>query len=92
MPIGWTAVGVPAAILPPGRQEDIWSIQEQLDFPKEVFGVDRSPDMMAEIMARYTQISLDTQMIESSIRDSVDQPTTAPMRPQKTGGIAGYVL
>ena len=54
VPIGWIAVGDPAAILPPDRHEEIWSIQEQLDFPKEVFGVDRSPDMMAEIMARYT--------------------------------------
>jgi hypothetical protein len=54
VPIGWIAVGDPATILPPDRHEDIWSIQEQLDFPKEVFGVDRSPDMMAEIMARYT--------------------------------------
>jgi carbonic anhydrase/acetyltransferase-like protein (isoleucine patch superfamily) len=54
VPIGWIAVGDPATILPPDRHEEIWSIQEQLDFPKEVFGVDRSPDMMAEIMARYT--------------------------------------
>ena len=54
VPIGWIAVGDPATILPPDRHEDIWSIQDQLDFPKEVFGVDRSPDMMAEIMARYT--------------------------------------
>ena len=54
VPIGWIAVGDPATILPPDRHEEIWSIQEQLDFPKEVFGVDRSPDMMAKIMARYT--------------------------------------
>jgi carbonic anhydrase/acetyltransferase-like protein (isoleucine patch superfamily) len=53
VPIGWIAVGDPATILPPDRHEEIWAIQEQLDFPKEVFGVDRSPDMMAEIMARY---------------------------------------
>jgi carbonic anhydrase/acetyltransferase-like protein (isoleucine patch superfamily) len=55
VPIGWVAVGDPATILPPDRHEEIWAIQEQLDFPKEVFGVDRSPDMMTEIMARYTR-------------------------------------
>lgn len=55
VPIGWVAVGDPATILPPDRHDDIWSIQEPLDFPKEVFGVDRSPEMMTEIMARYTR-------------------------------------
>jgi carbonic anhydrase/acetyltransferase-like protein (isoleucine patch superfamily) len=55
VPIGWVAVGDPATILPPERHDEIWAILEQLDFPKEVFGVDRSPDMMTEIMARYTR-------------------------------------
>ncbi len=55
VPIGWVAIGDPAAILPPDRHDEIWSIQEQLDFPKAIFGVDRSPDMMAEIMARYSR-------------------------------------
>jgi carbonic anhydrase/acetyltransferase-like protein (isoleucine patch superfamily) len=54
VPIGRIAVGDPATILPPDRHEEIWSIQEQLDFPQEIFGVDRSPDMMAEIMVRYS--------------------------------------
>lgn len=55
VPIGWVAVGDPAAILPPEGHEEIWAIQEKLDFPGEIFGVDRSPDMMTEIMARYTR-------------------------------------
>jgi carbonic anhydrase/acetyltransferase-like protein (isoleucine patch superfamily) len=55
VPIGWVAIGDPATILPPERHDDIWAIQEQADFPKEVFGVDRSADMMSEIMARYTR-------------------------------------
>jgi len=55
VPIGWVAVGDPASILPPNRHDEIWAIQEQLDFPKEIFGIDRSPDMMTEIMARYTR-------------------------------------
>ncbi len=55
VPIGWVAVGDPARVLPPDRHDDIWAIQEPLDFPKEIFGVDRSPEMMAEIMDRYTR-------------------------------------
>jgi carbonic anhydrase/acetyltransferase-like protein (isoleucine patch superfamily) len=55
VPIGWVAVGDPATILSPDRHEEIWAIQEQLDFPTEVFGVKRSPDMMTEIMDRYTR-------------------------------------
>lgn len=55
VPIGWVAVGDPASILPPDRHDEIWAIQQQLGFPEEVFGVNRSPDMMAEIMARYTR-------------------------------------
>ena len=53
VPIGWVAVGDPAEILPPDRHEEIWSIQMPLDFPLEVFGVERSDDMMTEIMTRY---------------------------------------
>jgi carbonic anhydrase/acetyltransferase-like protein (isoleucine patch superfamily) len=55
VPISWVAVGAPAEILPPHRHDEIWSIQEPLDFPKEVFGVERSSHMMTEIMARYTR-------------------------------------
>lgn len=55
VPIGWVAVGNPASILPADRHDDIWAIQEPLDFPFEVFGVDRSPDMMTEIMNRYSR-------------------------------------
>ncbi len=54
VPMGWVAVGDPVEILPPERHEDIWAIQEPLDFPKTIFGVERSPDMMGEIMQRYT--------------------------------------
>ncbi|GAB3570288.1 hypothetical protein GCM10027344_35830 [Spelaeicoccus albus] len=41
VPIGWIAVGSPARILPPDRHDEIWSIQQGLDFPGTVYGVDR---------------------------------------------------
>ena len=33
--------GDPAEILPPGRHERIWAVQEQLDFPGAVYGTAR---------------------------------------------------
>jgi carbonic anhydrase/acetyltransferase-like protein (isoleucine patch superfamily) len=41
VPIGWVAVGDPAQVLAPGRHEEIWAIQEGLDFPQTVYGVPR---------------------------------------------------
>lgn len=45
VPIHWVAVGQPAAILPPERHDEIWSIQRDLDFPGTVYGVDRGTPM-----------------------------------------------
>jgi len=56
VPIGWVAVGDPAAILPPDRHDAIWAIQEKLDFPKAVFGLDRPAagmSVMPELTRRY---------------------------------------
>ena len=36
VPIGWVAVGDPAQIYPPGQHEQIWDIQQTLDFAKEI--------------------------------------------------------
>jgi carbonic anhydrase/acetyltransferase-like protein (isoleucine patch superfamily) len=58
VPIGWVAVGDPAQILPPDKHDEIWAIQQPLDFPKTVFGVDRPPEggtIMTEVMPRYTR-------------------------------------
>jgi carbonic anhydrase/acetyltransferase-like protein (isoleucine patch superfamily) len=58
VPIGWIAVGDPASILPPDRHEEIWAIQETLEFPKVIFGIDRPPageTRMPEMMARYNR-------------------------------------
>ncbi len=57
VPIGWVAVGNPAEILPPSEHEKIWKVQKPLDFPREIFGLERSERgkaMMPEIAQRYT--------------------------------------
>ena len=53
MPIGWVAVGDPAQILPPGRHDEIWAVQEGLDFPGTVYGVPRGT-AAAELMRRQS--------------------------------------
>jgi carbonic anhydrase/acetyltransferase-like protein (isoleucine patch superfamily) len=50
VPIGWIAVGDPAQILSPDQHEAIDLHQRPLDFPRFVYGVDRSqPDVMQKI-------------------------------------------
>ena len=57
VPIGWVAVGDPAEVLQPGDHERIWALQEPLDFPGTVFGVERGPagTMMPELAGRYAR-------------------------------------
>ena len=39
VPIGWVAVG--DKILPPNAHDEIWAVQERLDFPGTVYGLPR---------------------------------------------------
>lgn len=41
VPIGWIAVGDPALVRPPAAHEEIWQVQEGLDFPGTVYGISR---------------------------------------------------
>ena len=57
VPIGWVAVGDPAEVLPPDRHDDIWAIQEGLDFPGTVFRFPRdTPDLQARVARRYADL------------------------------------
>ena len=59
VPIGWVAVGDPAQILPPGEHDRIWSIQEPLNFPKSVYGVERpepGETIMPEVTSRLSRL------------------------------------
>ncbi len=58
VPIGWVAVGDPAKIYPPEDHHAIWAIQQSLNFPREVFGLERAPDgesNMPKVARRYTR-------------------------------------
>jgi hypothetical protein len=53
VPIGWVAVGDPVRICPPGQHEQIWEVQESLDFPGTVYGLPRDAPA-AERMSRQS--------------------------------------
>src|SRR5205807_8801091 len=58
VPIGWVAVGDPAQIFPPDEHDRIWALQEPLNFPRTVFGLERASDgqtIMPEMTTRYAR-------------------------------------
>ena len=69
VPIGWVAVGTPAAILPPDRHDQIWAVQRPLNFPRVVYGVERKPagqsnmPEIAEMMAGALKAHKDDQIL-----------------------------
>jgi carbonic anhydrase/acetyltransferase-like protein (isoleucine patch superfamily) len=54
VPIGWIAAGDPAALFPPDRHDELWAVQEGLDFPGTVYGATRDTPMRT-IMSRQTE-------------------------------------
>ena len=55
VPIGWVAAGDPAQLFSPDRHEELWAVQEPLDFPGTVYGVPRGTSMR-EIMRRQCEV------------------------------------
>src|SRR3954452_14591037 len=41
VPIGWIAAGDPAQLFSPDRHDELWQVQEPLDFPGTVYGLPR---------------------------------------------------
>jgi carbonic anhydrase/acetyltransferase-like protein (isoleucine patch superfamily) len=54
VPIGWIAAGDPAQLFSPDQHDELWAVQETLDFPGTVYGVDRGTSMR-EIMQRQSR-------------------------------------
>ena len=54
LPIGWIAAGRPAQLFSPDRHDELWAVQEPLDFPGTVYGVPRGTSMR-EIMRRQCE-------------------------------------
>ncbi|WP_425825811.1 gamma carbonic anhydrase family protein [Streptomyces fractus] len=53
VPIGWIAAGDPARLFSPDQHDELWEVQEGLDFPGTVYGVPRGTPMRA-VMERQT--------------------------------------
>jgi len=53
VPIGWIAAGDPAQLFSPDRHDELWAVQEPLDFPGTVYGVSRGTSMR-EVMRRQS--------------------------------------
>jgi carbonic anhydrase/acetyltransferase-like protein (isoleucine patch superfamily) len=68
VPIGWIAIGNPAKIFPPEKHDEIWALQQPLDFPAAVYGVDRSDsDVMGQITRkRSKQLALHSDDVEDT--------------------------
>jgi len=60
VPIGWVAVGDPARLFSPDQHEEIWKVQEPLNFPEFVYSVARSSSAghsnMPEITAKRSKV------------------------------------
>jgi len=54
VPIGWIAAGRPAELFAPDRHEELWQVQEPLDFPGTVYRLPRGTSMR-EIMRRQSE-------------------------------------
>ena len=54
LPIGWIAAGNPAELFSPDRHDELWAVQEPLDFPGTTYGVPRGTSMR-EIMRRQSE-------------------------------------
>ena len=55
VPIGWIAAGDPAELFSPDRHDELWAVQEPLDFPGTVYGVPRGTSMR-EVMRRQSRL------------------------------------
>jgi len=55
VPIGWIAVGNPVKLFSPEQHEEIWKIQEPLNFPSTVYSMDRSEATMIKITQRLAE-------------------------------------
>jgi carbonic anhydrase/acetyltransferase-like protein (isoleucine patch superfamily) len=53
VPIGWIACGDPAELFSPDRHDDLWAVQQTLNFPLTAYGIDRP---LVESMKEVTEI------------------------------------
>ena len=55
VPIGWVAVGSPAQLFSPDQHDQIWDIQQPLNFPLTVYGIDRPEATMEKVTRKLSE-------------------------------------
>ena len=71
VPINWIAVGDPVQILPPDKHDEIWKIQELLNFPLTVYGIDRPKQgesnmaNICKVMSERLKSNFDNEIIDN---------------------------
>lgn len=68
VPINWIAVGNPARFFPPDKHEQIWKIQDPLNFPGLVYGVKRQQNQGVSMKDICTIMS---QRLKNHLKDTV---------------------
>jgi gamma-carbonic anhydrase len=61
VPIGWIAAGDPAELFSPDRHDDLWAVQEPLDFPGTMYGVPRGTPMREIMRAQCVRYGPDAE-------------------------------
>lgn len=69
VPIGWVAVGDPARLFSPDQHEEIWKMQQPLNFPLTVYGLDRPEASMPKITRRLAE-NLGRHMDDTVVTES----------------------
>ena len=66
VPIGWVAVGNPGKIIAPWDHDEIWRIQQALDFPRTVYGLSRdaTPRERMEKQAEWFGAHRDDRIVD----------------------------
>ena len=62
VPIGWIACGNPARLFSPDQHDELWAVQEALDFPLTAYGLDRPGGNIMSEVARMMSERLESHM------------------------------
>ena len=71
LPIGWVAVGDPMKMFAPKDHNEIWTIQEDLNFPDLVYGIGERNDLKN---TNYTLCQTMSQRLGTHLNDEILKP------------------
>ena len=66
VPIGWVAVGNPAQLFSTDQAEELWAVQEPLNFAKTVYGVDQPLNACLSYVTSSVSDKLETHLMDTA--------------------------